>query len=332
MNDIFISYSRKDSNVVSEFVWRFELEGFKVWIDKEGIYSGDEFAEVLATAIEESTVVVYFSSVNSNASKWTSGEIGIADMYDKHIIPVRLDLSPYNKKTIIHLVNRDYIDYSNPARHSEMMERLINVLRVLCPNAKAGPLLTKCDIELFVQEHDGDMGYVDNKGDIVIPFIYEEAEKFYDGLARVCRGGHWGFINKAGTEVVPLIYNYIELFSEDYALFVVNNRFGFVDKSGREVISPIFDNANSFSGGLAAVEQKDLWGFINKQGHFVIPLQYSQADDFSEGYAAVMAGGKWGYVNQMGQVVIPLIYDEAFKVHNGTANVLNENVWNRIIF
>ena len=319
MNDIFISYSRKDSNVVSEFVWRLEQEGFKVWIDKEGIYSGDEFAEVLATAIEESTVVLYFSSVDSNASKWTAGEIGIANMYDKHIIPVRLDHSPYNKRTIIHLVNRDYIDYTNPIRHSEMMERLLDELRILCPNAKVRPASIEYDIELFVREHNGRMGYVDNKGNIVIPFIYEDAEKFYDGVARVCRDGHWGVINKNGVIVVPLKYNYIELYSDDYALFVINNKFGFVDKTGKEVIPPIYDNANSFSGGLAAVEQEDLWGFIDKHGSIVIPLQFSLAEDFSEGYAAVMKGGKWGYVNHTGQVVVPFVYDEAFKFHNGIA-------------
>ncbi|MBO4230456.1 MAG: toll/interleukin-1 receptor domain-containing protein, partial [Bacteroidales bacterium] len=134
MADIFISYSRKDSNIVGAFVWRLEHEGFKVWIDRDGIYSGNVFAEVIATAIEESKVLIFFSSENSNISPWTAGEIGIANMYGKHIIPVRLDHSPYNKRVIIHLVNLDYIDYSDPSKHYVMMEKLVKELRELCPD------------------------------------------------------------------------------------------------------------------------------------------------------------------------------------------------------
>ena len=332
MNDIFISYSRKDSNVVSEFVWRFEQEGFKVWIDKEGIYSGDEFAEVLATAIEDSKVVVYFSSVDSNASKWTAGEIGIANMYNKHIIPVRLDHSPYNKKIIIHLVNLDYIDYTRPNRHSEMMEKLLSELRTLCPGTSSSPVQNKIDIELYAQERDGRMGFTDNTGNTVIPFIYEEAGKFYGGIARVCRDGHWGYINKTGNVVVPLKYNYIELFSEDYAMCLLEGKYGFVDKTGREIIPPIYDNANSFSEGLAYVEKDNLYGFINYSGETVIPFQFAEADDFSEGYAAVRIDQKWGFIDHSGQFVIPPVYDEVYKVRNGKANIVKNGVWEKIQF
>ena len=331
MNDIFISYSRKDSNVVGEFVWRFEQEGFSVWIDREGIYSGDEFAEVLATAIEESSVVVYFSSVNSNASKWTAGEIGIANTYDKHIIPVRLDLSPYNKKTIIHLVNLDYIDYTHSEKHSEMMEKLLSELRKLCPNSEKRVVPRNVDVELYVQERDGMKGYIDNTGKTVVPFVYEDADKFYGGIARVCREGHWGYINKTGNVVVPLKYNYLELFSEDYAMFVLEGMFGFVDKTGRELIPPVYANANSFYEGLAVVEKDSLFGYIDKQGETAIPFQFSEADDFSEGYAAVRIGDKWGYIDHSGRLAVPAIYDEAYKIRNGNANVIKDGSWTKLV-
>ena len=330
MNDIFISYSRRDSNVVGEFVWRFEQEGFKVWIDKEGIYSGDEFAEVLATAIEESTVVVYFSSADSNASRWVAGEIGIANMYDKHIIPVRLDHSPYNKKSIIHLVNRDYIDYTEPQKHPEMMEKLIKVLREICPKTDSKSNSTNVDIELYVQEHDGKMGYTDNTGNTVIPFIYDEVEKFYGGLARVHREGHWGYINKSGIVVIPLKYNYVELFSEDYAVVILDGKYGFVDKTGKEVIPLQYDNASSFSGGLAVVEKEGKFGYINKQGEATIPFEFDGADVFSEGFAAVRKNNKWGYLNQVGQLVVKCEYEEAYKVRNGSANVIKNGSWIKI--
>ena len=43
MTDIFISYSRKDSERVNKLVDIIKKEGFSIWIDKDGIESGDQF-------------------------------------------------------------------------------------------------------------------------------------------------------------------------------------------------------------------------------------------------------------------------------------------------
>lgn len=81
MSDIFISYSRYDSNVVNELVSLLEEEGYSVWIDRDGIESGDDFKRVILKAIKESKVVLFFSSEHSNVSDWTAKEIGVAVKY-----------------------------------------------------------------------------------------------------------------------------------------------------------------------------------------------------------------------------------------------------------
>ena len=73
--DIFISYSRKDTAIIDQFVRSLTDAGYRVWIDREGIYSGDQFKAKIVRAIKESAIVLYFSSVNSNASEWTVKEI-----------------------------------------------------------------------------------------------------------------------------------------------------------------------------------------------------------------------------------------------------------------
>ena len=58
-NDVFISYSRKDTKIVDEFVSRLESEGFRVWIDRDGIESGDAFKRVIVKAIKESALFLF---------------------------------------------------------------------------------------------------------------------------------------------------------------------------------------------------------------------------------------------------------------------------------
>lgn len=112
MYDIFISYSRKDLDIVLQYVTYLEKQGLKVWIDKKGIYSGDAFKGVIAQAICDSDIFVLFSSEYSNASPWVEKEIGVAVHKKKPIIPVKLDDSEYSVEVLMDLVNLDFVTHS----------------------------------------------------------------------------------------------------------------------------------------------------------------------------------------------------------------------------
>lgn len=127
--DIFISYSRKDRIIVDKYVQQLESLGYKVWIDRVGIYSGAQFKSALVQAIEESKVFVFFSSVASNDSKWTAKEIAIAINRNKHIFPIKLDNSHYNKDVEFDLVNLDFVNLSQKETETEEFEKLKRSLK-----------------------------------------------------------------------------------------------------------------------------------------------------------------------------------------------------------
>jgi formylglycine-generating enzyme required for sulfatase activity len=131
--DVFISYSRSDEKQIEKFVSRLEDLGFRVWIDRKGIESGDSFKHVIVNAIEKSAVFVYFNSTNSVKSPWTTKELGVAIACNKPIIPVKLDKASYSKEDMFDLINLDYIDYSDPITHESMMEKFISVVISKCP-------------------------------------------------------------------------------------------------------------------------------------------------------------------------------------------------------
>ena len=123
--DVFISYSRKDyvdenkkvipGNIVSQIKEAFDANKITYWMDEDGIYSGDEFAKIIAKIIKQSKVLLFISTKNSNASEWTSDEIATARMYKKKIIPFKYDDSFYNEEIIIFIAKLDFVDYqANP--------------------------------------------------------------------------------------------------------------------------------------------------------------------------------------------------------------------------
>jgi len=118
---------------------------------------------------------------------------------------------------------------------------------------------------------DGKWGYVDKTSKEVIPFKYEEARLFYEGLAAVKVNGKWGFIDKTGKEAVPARYDEAGDFSKEGLAWVLTNlgdvyKQGFVDKTGREVVPVKYDTVYIFSEGMAAVRLDNKWGYITLTG------------------------------------------------------------------
>lgn len=119
--DVFISYSRKDyidenkqiipGNIISKIKDLFDANGIKYWFDEDGVFSGDAFASEIAQNIKSARIFLFISSINSNASEWTSNEIATAHTYKKKIIPFRYDNSCYNDSVIIYIAKLDYIEY-----------------------------------------------------------------------------------------------------------------------------------------------------------------------------------------------------------------------------
>lgn len=128
--DIFISYSRSDSRIVDSFVQRLESAGYKVWIDRAGVYSGSQFKSIIVQAIENSRVFLFFSSKDSNASPWTAKEIAIAVDRHKTIIPVKLDAARYNPEVEFDLINLDFVDYCNLTSRDRELNKLMRTLEM----------------------------------------------------------------------------------------------------------------------------------------------------------------------------------------------------------
>ena len=185
--------------------------------------------------------------------------------------------------------------------------------------------------ELIDIEKNGKWGYINKKGEEVIPFIYDEIWSYSEGLAFVKKDGKWGYINKKGEEVIPFIYDEIWSYSEGLAFVKKDGKWGSIDRNGKEVIPFIYDNVkDGFSEGLACVKKDGKYGFINKKGKEVIPFIYDNIWSFSEGVASVKKDGKWGSIDRKGKEVIPFIYDNIWSFSEGLASVKKDGKWGSI--
>ncbi|MBR7164736.1 MAG: WG repeat-containing protein [Clostridia bacterium] len=188
---------------------------------------------------------------------------------------------------------------------------------------------------LAAVKSNGKWGFINEMGEIVIPAQFDNAGDFADnGLAPVKSNNKWGYINEMGEIAIPTQFDNAGDFADNgLAAVRSSGKAGYIDEDGKTVISTQFDNGYDFSeNGLAAVRLDDHWGYINESGETVIPTQFDYADTFPKnGLAAVCINDKWGFINEMGEIAIPAQFDNVYDFSkNGLTAVCINDKWGYI--
>lgn len=88
LHDVFLSYSRNDSEVMRQVRGAFISEGITVWTD-EGIEAGTEsWRSSIQLAIEYTGVLIVLLSPDAKSSIWVNREIDYAQNHGKKIFPL----------------------------------------------------------------------------------------------------------------------------------------------------------------------------------------------------------------------------------------------------
>lgn len=178
----------------------------------------------------------------------------------------------------------------------------------------------------------GKIGYINERGDWIIPPVYEKGTRFSLDVAAVKMSGKWGFITKEGKVKIPFKYEDANSFQECLASVKDTGGFGFIDLEGRVVIPTQFEFAESFSNGLALVRQDGKYGFILPSGEIKLPITMAFATSFKEGLSFAEQNGRYGFINQDGNWVIEPQYDYSTlsEFRGGLAIVQKNGVWTYI--
>lgn len=116
--------------------------------------------------------------------------------------------------------------------------------------------------------------FVDIQGKQVISDSFERAGNFANGLAPVRKGDKWGYINKKGEVVIPYQYSGAYEFSPNGLASVEKNAYwGFINTKGEMVINIQFERGSRFRYNYAWVEKGDILGYINRKGEFIWKTQ-----------------------------------------------------------
>jgi len=92
---VFVSYAHMDGTSVFPDIARLHEAGYRLWYD-EGIDPGNEWPEVVATALPNSTSFLVFISSNAVESSNVRNEINYAINKNKPFLAVHLEKTEYH--------------------------------------------------------------------------------------------------------------------------------------------------------------------------------------------------------------------------------------------
>ena len=188
-----------------------------------------------------------------------------------------------------------------------------------------------CGKELFVCELDENFGWgigrktvliyknrkcgiLDKYGNVLLDFIYEGIDGFYDNIAFVKLNNKYGIINKNNILEVDFIYDEISNLNQLIKV-KINNKWGCLNKKYENIIDFLWDDITIFKDVLM-VENNNKFGLIDNFGnpitHVVyekIEKIYKQEHKINDVLFKVKLDNKYGIMDFEGNKIISCKYD-----------------------
>ncbi len=145
---------------------------------------------------------------------------------------------------------------------------------------------------------DKKYGFVDKTGTEVIPPIYQETGfYFYEECVRMRLNGKWGVLDNKGNTIVPFNYEEIDYCQEGLIAVRLKYLWGFVDKTGKVAVDFKYDKVSAFNKGIAPVtcgyKCGYKWEFIDNTGaEIILPVTYTESDIMNGKVAAELINGR----------------------------------------
>lgn len=180
----------------------------------------------------------------------------------------------------------------------------------------------ECASEAMWAKKADKYGFITDKGDVIVPFIYEKAS-FFDDVGFVKKGVLWFAFDKQGNQLYTLKADDVKNDFGDYALIIKHtkkgDKYGLFEKSTGKILIPAkYDELDEVSDGLIGFSQNKKYGFFNLKNQRVIKPIYDGVGQFQQGKAVVYKQGKSSVIDSKGKQIVPFNSQRITILQDGT--------------
>lgn len=215
------------------------------------------------------------------------GKFGLLSPENKILLPIKYNSIEKRRNLIISGLGKYHWDiYKNQERKGLYLIQNQGIKNILPDKSFAyisafdpqTNLAVLCESFEYLNQK---CGYVNRQGKIVIPLVYNEAEDFSEGLAKVILNQQTLFINEnneikisleKGAGARDMKHGMIEFYSPK------TKKSGVVNKDNKLILPPEYDFVYIYTQEPYVVAGKNnLYGLWNNQGEVIAPMEFEDA-------------------------------------------------------
>jgi WD40 repeat protein len=136
MADVFLSYSRRDSEFVDRLSAALDVRGKEVWLDTGSIADAEVFPQAIRTAIETSDAFLFVITPDAVASSYCEQEVTYAGGLGKRIVPV-LRQPVEDSEIPTEIRERNWIPFTEDTEFDSATDRVVQALDTDLDHRKA---------------------------------------------------------------------------------------------------------------------------------------------------------------------------------------------------
>lgn len=122
------------------------------------------------------------------------------------------------------------------------------------------------------------------------------------------KGKLYGYINEKGEYVIPPSFDDAGPFYQDVAVVLKGKLYGVINSKGEMLVAPTYEKAITYAPeGKITVMKNGKWGVIDRNGKVLIPIQYPYLSVFKNGF---VVGGNVLTEKSFSGKICPLILNE----------------------
>ena len=188
--------------------------------------------------------------------------------------------------------------------------------------------ITSAQSVLRKQKKENKWGYVDNNGQTVIDYQYQNCYDFFENIALVQKENLWGFINNEGEIVVPFQFSVVKKITASKTIQAkANDNWFLYSLTGDLLMKEAFDTIHHVNNGKMPVVLDGKMGLISAKGDWLLKAKYQELSYFGRDLARVKKRDKYGYKTTDGKRAVPIKYDELGRFYGSRVKAKKKGKW-----
>lgn len=136
---VFLSYSRRDAELVNRIYRDLLAQGIQVWMDRNAIEAGSLWRTSIVDGIKGCRVFLLIVSAASQQSRNVAKEVSLAESNGKPIVPLKIDDTPILADFGYSLAGIQFVDMNHKGYKDSLLEILNAIQRLASAPAIAVP-------------------------------------------------------------------------------------------------------------------------------------------------------------------------------------------------